>query len=171
MKRRFNYLHNKKKKYKKKKMNGKKVIIFYYSYSSMSTEKLLKGIKESFPDIELLLLPSEEKNDVSSYDYIGFASGIYAWNFGKPVYEKIEKLIGLEGKNCFSLCTSGSASEKYPGYIKDAIEKKKGKFIGGWGCQGGSNYFPLSLFGGLHMNKPDKNDIQNGTQFLQKIIQ
>ena len=48
---------------------------------------------------------------------------------------------------------------------------KKGKFIGGWGCQGGSNYFPLSLFGGLHMNKPDKNDIQNGTQFLQKIIQ
>ena len=53
-------------------MADKKIIIFYYSYSSMSTEKLLKGIKETISNIELLLLPSEEKNDVSSYDLIGF---------------------------------------------------------------------------------------------------
>ncbi len=151
-------------------MEGKKIIIFYYSYSSMSTEKLLKGIKETISNIELLLLPSEEKNDVSSYDLIGFASGIYAWDFGKPIYQKIEMLKGLEGKKCFTLCTSGSASEKYPKYPKDAIEKKGGIFIGGWGCQGASNYFPLSLFGGLHTHKPDKDDIKNGTDFLQKLI-
>ena len=42
-------------------MEGKKIIIFYYSYSSMSTEKLVKGIQTAFPDIEILLLPSEEK--------------------------------------------------------------------------------------------------------------
>ncbi len=80
-------------------MEGKKIIIFYYSYSSMSTEKLVKGIQEAFSNIEILLLPNEEKNDVTSYDYVGFASGIYAWDFGKPVFEKIEKLTGLEGKN------------------------------------------------------------------------
>ena len=75
-------------------MKGKKIIIFYYSYSTMSTQKLIKGVQAAFPYIEILLLPNEEKNDVSSYDYIGFASGIYAWDFGKPVYQKIEKLIG-----------------------------------------------------------------------------
>ena len=69
-------------------MESKKIIIFYYSYSSMSTEKLLKGIKETISNIELLLLPSEEKNDVSSYDLIGFASGIYAWDFGKQFIKK-----------------------------------------------------------------------------------
>ena len=82
-------------------MEGKKIIVFYYSYSTMSTEKLVKGIQTSFPNMEILLLPSEEKNDVSSYDYVGFASGIYAWDFGKPIYEKLEKLQGLEGKNVF----------------------------------------------------------------------
>ena len=41
-------------------MEEKKILIFYYSYSSMSTEKLVKGIKEAFPNIEILLLPSEE---------------------------------------------------------------------------------------------------------------
>ena len=113
----------------------------------------------------------EEKNDVSSYDYVGFASGIYAWEFGKPIYEKLEKLTGLEGKKCFSLCTSGSASEKYPLYPKEAIEKKGGKFLGGWGCQGKSNYFPLNLFGGLHKEKPDENDIKTGAEFLKKLIE
>ena len=46
-------------------MEGKKMIIFYYSYSSMSTEKIVKGVQSSFPNIEILLLPSEEKNDVN----------------------------------------------------------------------------------------------------------
>ena len=152
-------------------MEGKKIIIFYYSYSTMSTEKLVKGIQAAFSNIEILLLPNEEKNDVTSYDYIGFASGIYTWDFGKPVFEKIEKLTGLEGKKCFSLCTSGSASEKYPLYPKEAIEKKGGKFIGGWGCQGKSNFFPLNLFGGLHVGKPDENDIKNGVEFVKKLIE
>ena len=152
-------------------MEEKKILIFYYSYSSMSTEKLVKGIKEAFPNIEILLLPSEEQNDVSSYDYIGFASGIYSWNFGKPIFQKIEKITGLEGKKCFSLCTSGSVSEKYPFYPKDAIEKKGGKFLGGWGCQGKSNYFPLNLIGWLHIDKPDENDIKNGIEFVKKLVE
>ena len=51
----------------------------------MCTQKIVQGIQKAFPNIEILLLPSEEKNDVSSYDFIGFASGIYAWNFGRPI--------------------------------------------------------------------------------------
>ena len=150
-------------------MEGKKIIIFYYSYSTMSTEKLIKGIQTTFPNIEILWLSSEKKNDVSSYDYIGFASGIYAWNFGKPVFQKIESLIGLEGKKCFSLCTSSASSEKYSLYPKEAIEKIGGKFLGGRGCQGKSNFFPLSLFGGVHTSKPDENDIKNGIDFVKKL--
>ena len=152
-------------------MEGKKIIVFYYSYSSMSTEKLVKGIQTSFPNMEILLLLSEEKNDVSSYDYVGFASGIYAWDFGKPIYEKLEKLQGLEGKKCFSLCTSTAGSEKYTLYPKDAIEKKGGKFIGGWGCLGKAVFFPLNMFGGVNKVKPDEEDFKKGTEFLKKLIE
>ena len=152
-------------------MDTKKIIIFYYSYSTMSTEKIVKGIQASYPNIEILLLPSEEKNDISNYDFIGFASGIYAWDFGKPIYQKIEKLIGLEGKKCFSICTSTTGSEKYTLYPKEAIEKKGGKFIRGWGCQGKANFFPLNVFGGVHKEKPDENDIKSATDFLKKLVE
>ncbi len=40
-------------------MDTKKIIIFYYSYSTMSTEKIVKGIQASYPNIEILLLPSK----------------------------------------------------------------------------------------------------------------
>ena len=152
-------------------MENKKIIIFYYSYSAMSTEKLVKGIQNSFPNIEILLLPSEEKNDVSSYDYIGFASGIYAWDFGKPIYEKLEKLKGLEGKKCFSLCTSTAGNEKYVFYPKESIEKKGGKFIGGWGCPGKAVFFPLNLFGGVNKVRPNDDDIKTGSEYLKKLIE
>ena len=152
-------------------MEGKKIIVFYYSYSTMSTEKLVKGIQTSFPNMEILLLPSDEKNDVSAYDYVGFASGIYAWDFGKPIYEKLDKLQGLEGKKCFSLCTSTAGSEKYTLYPKAAIEKKGGKFIGGWGCLGKAVFFPLNVFGGVNKVKPDEEDFKKGTEFLKKLIE
>ena len=152
-------------------MEGKKIIIFYYSYSAMSTEKLVKGIQSSFPNMEILLLPSEEKNDVSSYDYVGFASGIYAWDFGKPIYEKLETLTGLESKKCFSLCTSTAGAEKYPLYPKEAIEKKGGKFIGGWGCPGKAVFFPLNMFGGVNKVRPNEEDIKTGTEYLKKLME
>ena len=152
-------------------MEGKKIIIFYYSYSSMSTEKLVKGIQAAFPNIEILLLPSEEKNDVTSYDYVGFASGIYAWDFGKPVYQKLEKLTGLEGKKCFSLCTSTAGYEKYTQYPKEAIEKKGGKFIGGWGCPGKAVFFPLNIFGGVNKVRPNEEDIKTGSEYLKKLLE
>ena len=47
-------------------MEDIKVIIFYYSYSSTSTKKLVKGIQTIFPNIEILLLPNKDKNDVTT---------------------------------------------------------------------------------------------------------
>ena len=78
---------------------------------------------------------------------------------------------GLEGKKCFSICTSTTESEKYTLYPKEAIEKKGGKFIRGWGCQGKANFFPLNVFGGVHKEKPDENDIKSATDFLKKLVE
>ena len=152
-------------------MEDKKIIIFYYSYSAMSTEKLVKGIQSIYPNIEILLLPSEEKNDVSSYDYVGFASGIYITGMGEPIFKKIEALQGLEGKKCFSLCTSGRNVSRYPYYPKKALEQKGAKYLGGYGCHGKVNYFPFSAFGGVNKDKPDENDIKNGAEFLKKLVE
>ena len=50
-------------------------------------------------------------------------------------------------------------------------KKKGGKFIGGYGCQGKANFFPLNIFGGVHGSKPDENDIKAAVDFVKKLIQ
>ena len=71
----------------------KKIIIFYYSYHNMNTKKVLEAACANCNNVELVPLPSD-RYDVSGYDFVGFASGIYYLNFGKPVYEHINKIIG-----------------------------------------------------------------------------
>ena len=70
-------------------MTDKKAILFIQSYSSMNTKQLLDNSTKNFPNIEIVTVPNETKLDVSSYDIIGFASGIYFWDLGKDIYNHI----------------------------------------------------------------------------------
>ena len=95
-----------------------------------------------------------------------FMHGILANQFIKK-----QKNWWVQKVKCFSLCSSGAGSEKYIYYPKEAIEKKGGKFIRGYGCQGKANFFPLNIFGGVHGNKPDENDIKGAVDFVKKLVE
>ena len=91
----------------------------------MNTKLLLDNSTKNIQNLEIITLPNEDKIDVSSYDIIGFASGIYFWDFGREVYNHIEKLKGLEGKNVFTICTAGSPSESSPKKPKKQLKKRE----------------------------------------------
>ena len=109
-------------------MDSKKVIIFC-NKGGGNTKNLVEESIKNLNNIEIEMLPSN-KTDVSLYDYIGFASGIYYMDFSKDVYDHIEKLK-LDGKKCFTMISSGGNLSRFIYYPQNAIEKKGGKFIGG----------------------------------------
>ena len=154
-------------------MSDKKVIIFMQSYGSMNTKLLLDNSTKNIQNLEIITLPNEDKIDVSSYDLIGFASGIYFWDFGREVYNHIEKLKGLEGKNVFTICTAGSPSESYPKKPKDAIEKKGGKLVAGFGTMGSTKGGITGFFRGLFnmQVRPNENDFNECKKFIENTIQ
>ena len=100
---------------------------------------------------------------------MGFASGVYFWYFGKTIYQQIEKLEGLEGKKCFCLSTSGQGGN-FKDCFKSEIEKKGGIYLGGFEVPGHTNYFPLSLFGGVNKGRPNEEDINNAIKFLEETV-
>ena len=149
---------------------SKKIVIYYYSYHTMSTKKLLEGIVKDFSNITLIPVTPEVQIDLENYDYIGFASGIYYMNFGKPIYDLLKRTENLQGKPCFILSTSGGLKERYKYCIKDLIEKQGGKFLDGFNCLGFDCIFPINLFGGMNKGKPDEEDIKNAQDFLKATI-
>ena len=78
-------------------MENKKIIIFYHTQHGQNTKKLIEAIKSKYNSIEIHQTPCEI-TDVSSYDFVGFASGVYFWYFGKTIYQQIEKSEGMNGK-------------------------------------------------------------------------
>ena len=153
-------------------MTSKKVIIFMQSYGSMNTKLLLDNSTKKFPNLEIVTLPNENKLDVSSYDLVGFASGIYYWDLGKEVYNHIKKLTGLEGKNVFVICTAGSTSESYPKKPKEAIENKGGKLMAGFICTGSTKGGITGYVRGLFnmQVRPNENDFKECEKFLENTM-
>lgn len=156
-------------------LGKKKICLFCYSYHTFSTKKFCEGVakdNEKF-DIEIHQLEPKNENaptDMSKYDFVGFASGIYCWDVGKTCYEQIEKLVNFEGKKCFTFAISGDNNPKYVFYLKEPLEKKGGIFVGGYGTKGYQNYFPLSLFGGKGKDNPTPESMAEGKKFLEEKL-
>ena len=63
-----------------------KVAIAYYSRHHGNTKKLLDAIKK-MGDVKLIDVTECREADLSAYDAIGFASGIYAGKFSEALIE------------------------------------------------------------------------------------
>ena len=59
--------------------------IVYYSQHHGNTKKLLGAIKAADPSVELIDVTAQPTTDLSGYDRIGFASGIYFSAFAKQI--------------------------------------------------------------------------------------
>ena len=85
-----------------------KKAIIYASVHQGNTEKLVKSIAEECK-VDLIDVVKQPDADLSSYDMIGFASGIYFSRFHQSILEFAEKNLPDDKKICL-LYTSPSQS-------------------------------------------------------------
>ena len=89
-----------------------KTIILYYSNHHGNTKKLVDAIQASDPEnVEILDVTTAGPKDLSGYDLIGVASGIYAGNFGKPLLNYMSENLPA-GKKVFILFLQKKSSRR-----------------------------------------------------------
>ena len=104
--------------------------IVYASVHHGNTEKLVKRIAEEC-QVNLIDAVKQPDADLSSYDMIGFASGIYFSRFHQSILEFAEKNLP-DDKKIFLICTyGGSANYKS---IEQILDKKHASVVGKFGC-------------------------------------
>ena len=147
-------------------MEPKRIILFSSSYHVEEIRKFLNSLgQHPQATIDLIALPTEEYKDVSKYDYVGFASGLWKWDYSRQVYDHLYKIYGLKGKLCFSFAIIGSPFERRGYYLKDPIEKQGGIFLGG--LVGKGNIYGFMDNG---TEEPDPDFIQQGKTFLASVF-
>lgn len=107
--------------------------------------------------------------DLSEYDLIGFASGIYYSKFHKTVLKFAEENLP-DNKKVFFIFTYGSAKDSYTKGIKDVVSRKGAEIAGQFCCQGFDSYGPFKLIGGIAKGHPDQTDLDNARAFYRSII-
>ena len=137
--------------------------IVYASVHHGNTEKLVKRIADEC-QFSLIDAVKQPNADLSSYDMIGFASGIYFSKFHQSLLGFAEKNLP-DKKKVFLICTyGGNANYKS---IEQILSKKHSKVIGKFGCKGYDTFGPFKLVGGIAKGHPDDEDIKNAVEFVR----
>ena len=153
-----------------------KSIIFYSSYYRTNTENLaqvmsseMEGELKNTNDLKI------EDYDISSYDLIGFGSGVYREDLSPQVYRLIERLE-LSGKNVFVFSTSGIGMTFYNKRLYRHLSRKGALPAGSFACKGSFTASDFSknrifhLLGKSAEGHPDDKDLSDARKFILKII-
>ena len=144
-----------------------KTAIVYYSRHHGNTKKLLDAISES-NEVTLIDVTEQPSADLSAYDRIGLASGIYYNSFSKQLLEFAEKHLP-EKKEVFYIYTHGAPKGMFLNAVRKIAEQKHCREIGSYHCLGFDTFGPFILVGGIAKGHPTEEEIKEAVAFYQKL--
>ncbi|SHJ33216.1 flavodoxin family protein [Lutispora thermophila] len=145
-----------------------KIAIAYYSQHHGNTKKLLDAINVT-DDVKLINVVECKEADLSDYDVIGFASGIYFGKFSDKVIQFAKSNLPSD-KQVFLINTYG-VKGNYTKEMQKIIAEKSCQLLGIYGCRGFDTFGPFKLVGGIAKEHPDENDVNGAIEFFRKIIE
>ena len=145
-----------------------KTAVVYYSSHHGNTKKLLDAIALE-GDVTLIDAVSVQEADLSGYDLIGFASGIYYWKFHESVVKFAERNLP-EGKKVFLLCTYGVCKDSYFDELREITARKNGEITGTYGSLGFDTFGPFRLIGGIAKGRPNAEDLAGAAAFYRGLL-
>ena len=140
-----------------------KTAIIYYSEHHGNTRKLLDAIAAQH-EVDLFDVTAQPAADLSGYDRIGLASGIYYGSFAKPLLAWVQEHLP-EGKDVFYLYTHGAPKGDFLKSVRPVAAQKHCREIGSWHCQGFDTFGPFRLLGGIAKGHPTKEETAEAVSF------
>ncbi len=144
-----------------------KTAIIYYSAHHGNTKKLLDAIAAADPEV-VLIDATKGAEDLSAYDRIGLASGIYFSNYAKQVLSYAEAQLP-EGKPVFFIYTHGAPGGDFLKGIRAVTSGKRCPELGEYRCQGYDTFGPFKLVGGIAKGHPTQAEIDGAVAFYRRL--
>ena len=144
-----------------------KTAIVYYSQHHGNTKKLLDAIA-SRDAVTLIDVTEQPDADLSAFDRIGFASGIYFNSFAKQILAFADAHLP-EGRDVFFIYTHGAPVGGFLKGIRAIADKKRCREIGAYHCLGFDTFGPFKLVGGVAKGHPTEEEIKGAVAFYQGL--
>lgn len=142
--------------------------IVYYSQHHGNTKKLLDAIA-SKNTVTLIDVTEQPDADLSPFDRIGFASGIYFSAFAKQLLAFADAHLP-ESKDVFYIYTHGAPVGGFLKGMREIAGRKRCREIESYHCLGFDTFGPFRLVGGVAKGHPTEEEIAGAVSFYQGLI-
>ena len=143
-----------------------KTAIVYASVHHGNTKKLVDAIAKEYV-VDLIDATKIKFAELSEYDVIGFASGVYFGKFHRSVLDFARENLP-EDKKVFFISTYGS-KEGYSA-IEKIAENKNALIIDKFGCKGWDTFGIFALMGGIQKGHPDAHELAEAVQCYRDLV-
>ena len=144
-----------------------KTAICYLSCHHGNTRKVVEAMARA-GGADLIDVRTRQAVRLEEYDRIGFASGIYGFDFQKAVVEFARQYLP-QGKPVFFVYTYGGAKGSGAKSVAKIAREKNCPVLGEFSCKGYDTFGPFKLIGGIAKRHPDARDLENARKFYRKI--
>ena len=144
-----------------------KTAICYYSRHHGNTLKVLEAIAAE-NEVDLIDVTARQMVRLDEYDCIGFASGIYGFEFHKGVVQFARQYLPA-GKPVFFVYTYGGAKGTGAKAAAEIAKEKGCPVLGEFGCKGYDTFGPFKLVGGIAKGHPNARDLDKARAFYREI--
>ncbi len=146
----------------------KTTAIVYYSQHHGNTKKLLDAIAAADKSASLIDVTTHPHADLSAFDRIGFASGIYFSSFAKQILSFADAHLP-ENKDVFYIYTHGAPVGGFLKNIRVIAKKKRCREIGKYDCLGFDTFGPFRRIGGIAKGHPNEKEIAGVVRFYREL--
>ena len=144
-----------------------KSVIVTASVHHGNTRKVVDAIANEF-EVDVIDATKVKEKDLSGYDLIGFASGVYGFNFHQSIINFAS--VNLPANKKIFLLTTSTMNKDFSQSFMQAIENKSATVVGKFSCHGYNTFGPFKLVGGTSKGHPDDKDIANAIEFYRGLI-
>lgn len=128
----------------------------YYSRHHGNTLKILQAMA-SVGEIDLIDVTRTKSAQLAGYDCVGFASGIYGFEFQKAVVEFARQQLP-QSKPVFFVYTYGGAKGTGANAVAEIAAEKGCPVLGEFSCKGFDTFGPFKLVGGIAKGHPNDRE-------------
>lgn len=146
-----------------------RVVILYASVHHRNTEKVVSYISSGL-QADLVNIVKNPNPDISQYELILLASGIYFQTIHKSLLEYVDRR-SFVGKKMALLYTCGIPYRDYGKSIAGILTQKGARHLGNFHCRGFDTYGPLQKVGGIARNHPDQRDLDRMREQVERLLQ
>ena len=144
-----------------------KTAICYYSRHHGNTRKVLEAMAQE-GEVDLIDVTTRQAVRLEGYDCIGFASGIYGFDFQKSVAAFARQYLP-QGKPVFFVYTYGGAKGSGAKAVAEIAKEKHCPVLGEFSCKGYDTFGPFKLVGGIAKGHPNERDLKRARSFYRNL--